>query len=601
MSAITNISSYKFARLSHLKPLRESLLRDCRELGVKGTILLSEEGINLFLAAPADSIEAILAKIRAVPGLEKLAAKYSESDHQPFTRMLVKIKKEIIAFGVPDLDYTAYEHQKLAPREVKKWLDENRDCIFLDTRNDYEVQLGTFKNAVHFDLKTFREVPKLAESFPEEWKTRPVISFCTGGIRCEKAGPFLEKIGFQQIYQIDGGILKYFEECGGEHYEGDCFVFDHRVGLDPSLHESEVIKCFACQSPLTAAEQDDPRYSFGKSCPYCHMPAEEARRRNIHERHEAIKQATTPLPGSASYDNYRPVKVPAHLHGATLQEFLSGILPHINTAEWVTRIAEGRFFDRDRNPVFADHRVKAGDRYYQRLEATVEPDINPDIKILYEDEAIIVIYKPAPLPMHPCGRFNRNTLQHIMALVYSPNSPRPAHRLDANTSGVLVLSRTRHFAGLLQPQFERGEIKKEYLARVQGHPPEDFFVNEAPISTTSGDVGSRCIDFENGMPSRTEFQVLQRFGDGTSLLLVRPLTGRTNQIRVHLWHLGWPILGDTVYLPELKIGDVQTIAPDDLPMCLFAYKITFRHPMNDQMMTVAAEPPEWARLETAAL
>ena len=203
--------------------------------------------------------------------------------------------------------------------------------------------------------------------------------------------------------------------------------------------------------------------------------------------------------------------------------------------------------------------------------------------------------------MHPCGRFNRNTLQHIMALVYSPNSPRPAHRLDANTSGVLVLSRTRHFAGLLQPQFERGEIKKEYLARVQGHPPEDFFVNEAPISTTSGDVGSRCIDFENGMPSRTEFQVLQRFGDGTSLLLVRPLTGRTNQIRVHLWHLGWPILGDTVYLPELKIGDVQTIAPDDLPMCLFAYKITFRHPMNDQMMTFAAEPPEWARLETAAL
>lgn len=598
MADITNISSYQFARLSDLKPLRESLLRECRELGLKGTILLSEEGINLFLAGPRAAIETILDRIRRVPGLEKLQAKYSESGHQPFSRMLVKIKKEIIAFGVAGIDYSAYNHQKLKPVEVKQWLDENRDCILLDTRNDYEVQLGTFTNAVHFNLKTFREFPGLAESFPEEWKKKPVISFCTGGIRCEKAGPFLEKIGFEKIYQIDGGILKYFEEVGGDHYTGDCFVFDERVGLDPSLHESGVAKCYACQSPLTEAEQQDPRYVMGKSCPYCHVSDDEIRRLSIAERHEAIRQATTPLPGSASYDNYRPVKVPAMLHGATLLEFMCGILPHIDRVEWEKRIAEGRFFNRDRTQVFADHVVKAGERYYQKIEAVIEPEINPDIRIIHEDEAIVVINKPAPLPMHPCGRFNRNTLQHVMAEVYSPQSPRPAHRLDANTSGVLVLSRTRHFAGLLQPQFERGEIQKQYLARVQGHPPEEFFVNDAPISKTSGEVGSRGIDFEVGMPSRTEFQVLERFDNGTSLLLVRPLTGRTNQIRVHLWHLGWPIVGDTVYLPELKIGDVQTIAPDDAPMCLFAYKITFRHPLSDETVTFAAEPPAWACLET---
>lgn len=591
----TNIAAYQFASLSDLKPLRDGLHANCRELGVKGTILLSQEGINLFLAGTHDAIDSILAQIRAVSGLENLKAKFSESDHQPFSRMLVKIKQEIIAFGQGDLNVTAFRHQKLAPRELKKWLDEGRELILLDTRNDYEIQLGTFKGAKDLNIKHFRQFPKRAESLPEDWKNKPVVTFCTGGIRCEKAGPFLEKIGFQQIFQIDGGILKYFEEVGGDHYEGDCFVFDHRVGLDPSLHETDVVKCFACQSPLTTEDQADARYKLGKCCPYCHVSTDEITRRNIKNRHLAIKAATHPLPGSVSYDNFRPVKVPANLHGALLQDFMCRILPHIDPAEWTSRIADGRFFDRDHKPVGADHRVKAGERYYQRLEAIVEPDVNPNIQIIHEDEAIIVINKPAPLPMHPCGRFNRNTLQNIMSVVYSPQSPRPAHRLDANTSGVLVLSRTRHFAGLLQPQFERGEIQKQYLARVQGHPSDDHFINDAPISRTTGDLGSKAIDFDDGLQSRTEFEVLNRFDDGTALLLVRPMTGRTNQIRVHLWHLGWPIVGDAAYLPELKIGDVQTIAPDADPMCLFAYTITFKHPLRQEMMTFSAEPPEWAR------
>ena len=268
-AAIVNLSCYKFAPLADLPALRLSLLEACRAQGLKGTILLAEEGINFFLAGERAQLEAVLAVLRAVPGLEDLAPKESPSSARPFKRMLVKVKKEIISFGVPGLDPARRPSPKLKPAELKRWLDEGRPVVLLDTRNEYEVRMGTFRGALAPPIWNFRDFPRAVADLPPELKERPVVMFCTGGIRCEKAGPFMESLGYKDIHQLDGGILKYFEEVGGAHYEGECFVFDERVGVDASLRPTRSVVCFNCQMPLTIADQRDPRYVFEKSCPHC--------------------------------------------------------------------------------------------------------------------------------------------------------------------------------------------------------------------------------------------------------------------------------------------------------------------------------------------
>jgi RluA family pseudouridine synthase len=226
----------------------------------------------------------------------------------------------------------------------------------------------------------------------------------------------------------------------------------------------------------------------------------------------------------------------------------------------------------------------------------MEPEVSVDIQILHEDEALIVLNKPAPLPMHPGGRFNRNTLQHILSLAYYPEKPCPAHRLDANTTGLVLATRTRHFASRLQPQFASGKVEKVYLVRAQGFPATDVFSCDAPIGNEPGEAGTREIDFDEGLPSRTEFRLLKRCQDGASLLEARPLTGRTNQIRLHLWELGMPVVGDPAYLPGKRIGSVQTLAIGDAPLCLHAWRLNFLHPLTGEAMTFTAPPPAWAKL-----
>ncbi len=263
-----NLSCYKFTLLENLPALRQRLLALAQACGLKGTILLSAEGINFFVAGERLAVDALLGELRTVPGLEDLAPKESESAEQPFNRMLVKIKKEIIAFGVEGIDPARRSSAKLSPRELKQWLDDGREITLLDTRNDYEVHMGTFRGAVPAGIENFRDFPDAVRRLKPELKKKPIVMFCTGGIRCEKAGPFMEREGFK-VFQLDGGILKYFEECGGAHYDGECFVFDQRVGLNPELKETNSALCFVCQMPLTEDEQRHPHYVPDLSCPHC--------------------------------------------------------------------------------------------------------------------------------------------------------------------------------------------------------------------------------------------------------------------------------------------------------------------------------------------
>ncbi|WP_035601231.1 sulfurtransferase [Haloferula sp. BvORR071] len=596
MPAITNIAAYRFARMEGLKELRGDLIDFCKARALKGTILLAPEGINLFVAGDGAAVEELLEKLRSLPGLADLMPKYSESDAQPFSRMLVRLKKEIIAFGVEGIDPATYTSPRLEARTLKQWLDEGKPVILYDTRNDYEVKLGTFRNAITAGIDHFRHFPEAVAKLPAEIRDAPVVTFCTGGIRCEKAAPFMERAGFREVYQLEGGILKYFEEVGGDHYDGECFVFDQRVGVDPALQETGSAVCFTCQAPLTQEEQEDTRYVAHVSCPHCYRSAPDQMVERIAARHAALQAITHPLPGSQPYENRRPLRIPGEHDGKTILDALEAIFAYAPQGEWRGRIDAGHVIDPRGVPASPERIVRAGEEWMRLIPGNVEPEVNAGIRVMHEDEAIVVIDKPAPLPMHPCGRFNRNTLVRFVHEAWHPEKPRPAHRLDANTTGVLVFARTRHFAKLLNPQFARGEVEKLYLARVHGHPAEDQFIVDASISEESVYLGAREIEEEGGLESKTEFRVLRRDADGTALLEVRPLTGRTNQIRIHLWHAGFPIVGDPVYLREGKRGEMQTSAVGDPAVCLHAWRIWFQHPSTGERASFEAQAPEWAAL-----
>lgn len=594
--AIVNIAAYKFVELDRLPERREQIRDLAGELSLKGTVLLSEEGINLFIAGTRSAIDRFLAQLRSDSRLSDLPVKESLSEHQPFTRMLVKIKTEIISFGVEGIDPRQRTSPKLPPEQLKQWLDEGRPFHLLDTRNDYEVEVGTFNNARVLGIDHFREFPEAVESLPDEMKDEPVVMFCTGGIRCEKAGPFMQERGFKNVFQLDGGILKYFEECGGDHYDGDCFVFDQRVAVDPQLKETAVEQCFACQMPLTVKDQALPSYEPGVSCRYCYQSPEEKQRELLMDRRAAIHRVTNPLPGSVTYDNRRPVNVPARFAGQTLLDFLSEWHPQIDRETWQQKILDGhllRVKRKSEERVAPDVIVREGERFEHLIPATIEPPVNADIDVLYEDDCLVVVNKPAPLPMHPCGRFNRNTLQYILNEAFPDRYLRVAHRLDASTSGVTVLCQTRDVARFVQPQFENRTVKKGYVARVQGHPADDEFSCSAAISAEPGDNGLRTIQ-KNGLPAETYIKTLERFADGTSLVEARPVTGRTNQIRAHLWHLGFPICGDPLYLPNENLGSGKTPGINEPPLCLHSRSIQFVHPVSNEPVTYEAPLPSWS-------
>jgi UPF0176 protein len=589
---VANIAAYRFAALDGLPTLRADLLALCRLHQLRGTILLSTEGINLFVAGARAGIDALLARLQSISGLAQLQPKFSYTAHQPFRRMLVRIKKEIIAFGVPGIEPARRTSPKLAPQQLKAWLDEGRKLTLFDTRNDYEVKLGTFENALPAGVDNFRDFPAAVAKLPVVLKDETIVMFCTGGIRCEKAGPYMESQGFRNVLQLDGGILKYFEECGGAHYRGECFVFDQRVGVDPALQETDAAQCFNCLSPLTAEEQQDARYVPGRSCPWCYRSEAEEAALNLHRRNQAIREATHPLPGSVPAETFRPLRVPQECDGLSVLVTFRRLLGHLPAGYWEEECRAGNLLDSRHQVLAATQIVRAGERLLHRLPQCTEPAVNGDVTVLHEDEALIVLNKPAPLPMHPGGRYTRNTLQQILNTVYRPQKPRPAHRLDANTTGLVIAARSRHFAGRLQDQFAQGRVKKTYLVRVHGAPLVDELHCDAPIGREVLASGTREVD-ELGDSAVTHFKVLQRLPDGTSLLEARPLTGRTNQIRLHCQFLGFPVVGDAAYGGEGGLPR-QTLRVDEPPLCLHAWKLEFSHPVSGEAMCFTATPPAWA-------
>jgi UPF0176 protein len=240
MNAVLNISAYKFVPLPDANVLRESLLATALELSLKGTILLAEEGINLFLAGPASDVRGFVAQLHQDARFADISPKESWSDTQPFKKMLVKVKGEIIRMNYPTIRPSEGRAPAVTPAAVKRWLDqghddEGRPVVTLDTRNDFEVDAGTFAGAIDWRITKFTEFPQAVLDHKAELEGKTVVSFCTGGIRCEKAAILMQELGLDHVYQLEGGILKYFEETDGSHYQGSCFVFDARRAVDAHL------------------------------------------------------------------------------------------------------------------------------------------------------------------------------------------------------------------------------------------------------------------------------------------------------------------------------------------------------------------------------
>jgi len=228
-----HITGYKFVPLADLTTLRNDLLHTCQELNLLGTILISPEGININLTGTPEALVHFNLLIKGKVAFSDISFKTTLSDHQPYKRLLVKIKKEIITFKHSDIDPQKHTVKNISPLTFKQWLDNNDDIVVIDTRNEFEVLYGTFDSAINLHIQQFTDFTGAIKKLNPDYKTKPVVIFCTGGVRCEKAGPAMEQLGYENVYQLEGGIINYFAQCKNEHFSGECFVFDDRVTINP--------------------------------------------------------------------------------------------------------------------------------------------------------------------------------------------------------------------------------------------------------------------------------------------------------------------------------------------------------------------------------
>ena len=266
---VLNIAGYKFEPLSDIDSLVQEFQSVCDNLELKGSVYLSPNGINFSLAGSEESVEQYLLFMEQDERFLNIPLKKTYSETQPFRRMRVRPKKEIISLGRDDINPRELTGDYVTPQELYAMYENNEDVIVLDTRNEYETRVGLFENAVDLQLDTFRDFPNAIEQLPDEYKDKKIVMYCTGGIRCEKASAVMLKAGFSDVKQLEGGVLDYFKETGGKYWNGDCFVFDDRVALDTDLKETEYIYCYICREPLSGEEKASPDFKINEHCPYC--------------------------------------------------------------------------------------------------------------------------------------------------------------------------------------------------------------------------------------------------------------------------------------------------------------------------------------------
>lgn len=283
---------YKFVSLPDYTKLRGPLQDMCDLLDVKGTLLLAEEGLNGTISGQENKISELIEFLRADPRLNDLDVKYSTADESPFYRMKVRLKREIVTMGVDGVDPNKTVGTYVDPSDWNALISDP-NTILIDTRNDYEVGIGTFRGAVNPNTNTFREFPAWVEANRKNIDKPKVAMFCTGGIRCEKASSFMLENGFDDVYHLKGGILKYLETQDESEslWEGDCFVFDQRVAVTHGLEESEYDQCFACRKPITEEEKSLSQYEKGVSCHHCYGTLSNSQRSGFAERQKQIALA----------------------------------------------------------------------------------------------------------------------------------------------------------------------------------------------------------------------------------------------------------------------------------------------------------------------
>ena len=283
---------YKFVALDDFREMREPLLQKCHELGIKGTLLLAHEGINGTIAGSREAIDAILAYLKADPRLADIEHKESFFDEPPFYRMKVKLKKEIVTLGVEDIDPNSIVGHYVEPKDWNALITDP-DVVLVDTRNQYEYEIGTFKGALDPQTETFREFPDYVKENLDPAKHKKVAMFCTGGIRCEKSTGLLLQQGFEEVYHLKGGILKYLEEVPEEEslWQGECFVFDNRVAVDHKLEKGQYDQCHGCRFPITEEDKQSELYQPGICCPRCHDKLTEDQKQRFAERQKQIELA----------------------------------------------------------------------------------------------------------------------------------------------------------------------------------------------------------------------------------------------------------------------------------------------------------------------